>query len=163
MKYSQLTYLNMYLIIVIVSVKHILNFTWICYQFIFLVWGRHDVRENECLEEIAEGGKRCLQIPVHCLIPRAGSRMYQKMATQQVMYCLDATKQTKVYKAPHLGANHSKSIQRYGDLDCPRKHWNPGDFVQRRSACGVWRQRVDIPDRRSIHGRKEKDPGYGTN
>lgn len=27
MKYSQLTYLNMYLIIVIVSVKHILNFT----------------------------------------------------------------------------------------------------------------------------------------
>lgn len=28
MKYSQLTYLYMYLIIVIVSVKHVLKFTW---------------------------------------------------------------------------------------------------------------------------------------
>ena len=38
-----------------------------------------NVREDECLEETAAGGERCVQIPVHCVLPGGGGGVYQEM------------------------------------------------------------------------------------
>ena len=50
------------------------------------------------------------------------------------------------FVAPHLGTHHTEPLQWARHLDRSGERGDPGHLVPRQSACGLWRQGVDIPD-----------------